>query len=208
MKEKKSLLERLGIVSDAVEPKELIGGSEEKQHKENKEIRRISKDDISSTTIDKAVDFSKIPSDCEHKNVVESAYATLPQSGENIFIVEELLKNYSSLPQQQSYQILQSTLTTMGKDINLFISEAQTRKRIINQELERHTKNIKCECDQIKAAIEAAKAQIDTLSQKNLDLVNGLEVSKKECDAECTRLDMIITVLGGQTNEPPDPYAI
>ena len=189
MNEKKSFLERMGIivsddtVNDIREPA----------------IPNIPRgvDVAQPTSVEagKTVDLSE---KVKHVNVVEEAYASLPQSNENIFVVEELLKNFEALPEQQRFLTLQSTLKTMGKDINSFVIEAKTRKNAIANELSRHSVEVENESKQIKFEIEEAKKKIDALTQRDLDLKNGYDLSLKECQNEVKRLDAIIKVLGGE----------
>ena len=193
MSEKKSLWEKLGIVSE--EETETIPTEKEKQQRDlflSTEGTKANPSDLNLTS------SSVVSADCEHLDVVKEAYATLPASTEDIFVVEKLLANFSALPEKQRYETLQSTLETMGKDVDSFIAEAETRKNALLTTLKNHIENVENQSKQISFEIEEAKQKIDSLVQQDLNLKNGLDISKKECKVEIDRLLNIIKVLGGQ----------
>lgn len=195
MNEKKSLLEKLGlVVSEPDEPEK----KPEKGEKRSEPFMVNSQPTAFNPKVTQSqVDLSNASS-IDHVNVVELAYSTLPQSTEDIFVVEELLKGFTALPEQQRYLTLQSTLKTLGKDPDMFILEADSKRQAIAKALQTTIDKVTAESNQIAEEINAAKARIDELTQRDLDIKNGLDISKKECIQECKRLDNIILVLGGQ----------
>lgn len=194
--EKKSFLERVGLVVEVPDSsEELSDGNDTSKNlfsgNKGSEANVGSYPTSTSSNAESSSNFKSL-------NVVQTAYATLPQSRNDIFVVEELLKNFSALPEEQRCQTLRVTLTTMGKNIDEFITEANARKNVILNTLSKTTEEIEEKSKQITVQISEARARIDSLNQENLDIKNSLDESKKESMAECQRLDNIIKVLGGQ----------
>ncbi len=183
------LLEKLGILSEVNE-----GGNAPPPKTDATPAVKSAGEGNNSHVVSAPVE---VDPNVAHEDVVKQAYSEFPESKENIFVVENLLKGFEVLPEQQRYSTVQSTLKTMGKDVNAFIIEAQKRIKAINSALSQRTEIVNQRTSQITNTIEEAKKKIDELSQTSLDLNNGLDLSKKECEIEVKRLQKIITVLGG-----------
>ena len=96
-------------------------------------------------------------------DIIAEAYSTLPQTEDNIYIVEELLKNFNMLPDESKHTVVRSTLTTMQKDIDEFLAEAQNRKAALVATFESYTNKATQEMTELTATIEAAEKDLETM---------------------------------------------
>lgn len=131
-------------------------------------------------------------------DVVSEVYSTLPQSAENIYIVEELLKNFGMLPDESKKGLVRSTLETMDKDIDKFIMEANTKKTALANGLAKYVQKVSADLMKLEETIKQAEEEISKARQAQLDRKNSAEKQKVAVGEEIKRLEMIIEVLGGK----------
>lgn len=189
MGEKKSFLEKLGIISTVPTP-----GTG----------KIIKKDNFPNSAVSYApplgVDMQQDSGtgiEIETPDIILAAYSKLPASKYDIFLVEKLLSNFATLPEETKNATLQATLTTMGIDINLFISEAQTRSNAINNALAAYSEKTAIAIANIAQKIVDAKEQIELLSEQSVGYQNNLSLAKSSTKGEVDRLQNILKVLGG-----------
>lgn len=181
---KKGILEKLGLMVD-------VPGTEAGKGMEPKvqDVQAIQIKTSGASTIVNS-DFSG--------DIIKDAYASLPESENNIFIVEELLKNFSMLPEDQKNSTVQVTLKTMGISTEGFMAEAQTRSNAVVNVMSRFSEKVEAEKAEIDKKISDAEILIENLKQRKFTLQNGVESAKKKVESELERLKKIIYVLGGK----------
>ena len=193
----KSFLEKIGVIQSVED-----SGSEATPKNPNADLfatnpSNMARPSATQTSEATAKVKTEIDPNIEHVDVVKEAYSSLPDSVNNIFVVEELLKNFAALPEEQRYTTVQATLKTMGLNVNNFITEANARKNAISNALQRTIDDVNANSERIAHEIADARKKIDELTAESLAINNGLDVSKKEAKKEYDRLNAIITVLGG-----------
>ena len=102
------------------------------------------------------------------------------------------------LPDNQKPAVVVGTLQTMGKDINKFIMEAETKKTALANAITKYVQKVENEVAQLDVTIKDAEETISKCKQEQLDKKNDLENQKKAVTEEAKRLEKIITILGGK----------
>ena len=102
------------------------------------------------------------------------------------------------LPDEAKPQVVRNTLETMGKDINRFLVEANTKKNALANAIAKYSQKVSDEVANLDAEIAEAEKKISSCKQQQLDRKNNLEKQKVTVVQEVKRLENIINILGGK----------
>lgn len=130
-------------------------------------------------------------------DIIEEAYAGLPKSEKDIYIVEKLMENFNMLPDEAKPGVVKTTLETMHIDVNTLITEANAKKNALGNTLARRMQQVKAELENLNAIITDAEKKISDCKKQQLNKKNGLEADSKSVTEEIKRLENIIKILGG-----------
>lgn len=144
------------------------------------------------------LDVTNIPSSTD---IVSEAYTHFKSSEFDIFKIEELYANFEGIPEDTKNQLIRKNLETLNINLPDLIAEAIQRKSIIEDVAQEHVTKSENLGKDIESQIADAKARIDELSAQNIERKNKIAAELAGAQAETTRLDAIITILGGTTNE-------
>lgn len=138
------------------------------------------------------------PSVVAESNIIEDAYSTLSPETEDVYLVEQLDANFSMLPEVQRPDVIRSTLTTMGKDVNQLLASVEARMGAIQQTFTTYSEKIAGENQKLAEHIADYEEKINICKQGQLDRQNSLQAASATVNAETTRLNKIYTILGGK----------
>lgn len=134
-------------------------------------------------------------------DIVSEAYTHFKSNGFDIFKIEELYANFEGIPEDTKNLLIRKNLETLNINLPDLIAEAKQRKSIIEDVAQEHVTKSENLGKDIESQIADAKARIDELSAQNIERKNKIAAELAGARAETTRLDAIITILGGATNE-------
>lgn len=131
------------------------------------------------------------------EDIVSEAYRKFANSSINIFVVEELVKNFEGIPEATRNSMLCKNLKTLGHDVALYQAELQQRKDEIEKVTAKQKSICESTCADIDIKIAEAKKLIDSLSSQKLDLQNNFNAACAGAEKELQRLNNISSIIGG-----------